>query len=62
MFQNTASAAFQHVFDNIRFGQDYKPLMDQMTKTVNQLGNVSQLLGDLKIETTDPNDQNEENE
>jgi hypothetical protein len=62
MFQNTASAAFQHVFDNVRFGQDYKPLMDQMTKTVNQLGNVSQLLGDLKIETTDPNDPNEEND
>ena len=61
MFQNTASAAFQHVFDNIRFGQDYKPLMDQMNKTVNQLGNVSQLLGDLNIEITDPNDPNEEN-
>ena len=35
--------------------------MDQMNKTVNQLGNVSQLLGDLNIEITDPNDPNEEN-
>jgi len=65
MFQNTASSAFQHVFDNIRFGQDYAPILDQMQKTVNQLGNVSNLLGSFNIETNndteqdDPNDPNE---
>ena len=64
MFQNTASSAFQHVFDNIRFGQDYAPILDQMQKTVNQLGNVSNLLGSFNVETNndteqvDPNDPN----
>ncbi len=66
MFQNTASAAFQHVFDNIRFGQDYKPLMDQMSKAVNVMGEAAKILGNLPIQKNpddkDPNEENEEND
>ena len=70
MFQNTASAAFDHVFDNIRFGQDYKPMLDAMEKLGNQIGTSSSLLGvlnttgndndpptDTDIEAEDPNEQ-----
>tara|TARA_R100000544_G_C2227377_1_gene61845 strand:+ start:463 stop:3096 length:2634 start_codon:yes stop_codon:yes gene_type:complete len=64
MFQNTASSAFKHVFDNIRFGQDYKPLMDQMSILATQISGVSGLVNDIKtdetlsnnIEATDPNE------
>ena len=70
MFQNTASSAFKHVFDNIRFGQDYKPLMDQMSILATQISGTSGLVNDLKtdqtvdynIEQTDPNEPTGENE
>ena len=67
MFQNTASSAFKHVFDNIRFGQDYKPLMDAMGIRANQIqGKLN--LNDKgintpppdNIEQTDPNEQIDE--
>jgi len=74
MFQNTASAAFQHVFDNIRFGQDYKPLMDQMTQAVNRMGGIMGLTDQIseqvqknterfnQIEAPDLNEENQGNE
>ena len=54
MFQNTASAAFEHVFDNIRFGQDYKPMLDAMEKLGNQIGEQSGILGTLKTPDKKP--------
>ena len=70
MFQNTASSAFKHVFDNIRFGQDYKPLMDQMSILATQISGTSGLVNDLNtdqtvdnnIEQTDPNEPTDGNE
>ena len=61
---NVSSSAFKHVFDNIRFGQDYKPLMDQMSILATQISGVSGLVNDIKtdetlsnnIEATDPNE------
>ena len=69
MFQNTASSAFKHVFDNIRFGQDYKPMMDQMSMIAKQISGVSGLVNDLNtdqtvnnnIEQEDPNESTDEN-